>query len=104
MRGDAAATSRGARFGTSVRAGASCTDTRKIHQRTCRSHLEQVGYPLDKGLHGAILNELGVAAVLRAERELGKRVLTDPALLTMRWPEFRDLIWSLADSLGQSDA
>lgn len=75
----------------------------KAHQRTCEAHLEQRGWPVDNGMHEALMHEYGTNSVgiLRAvELGLGRIYLERRRAgdkTEMRWAEFRDTFWKLAD-------
>lgn len=73
----------------------------KSHQRSCKRHLAEWGWPLDEGMRSALLDE-GVP-IRPVELALGAQTINPQYL---RWVDFRDLVWRLADEVlttGQGD-
>ena len=67
----------------------------KQHQRSCKKHLAEIGWPLDEGMRDALRSEkVDYRAV---ERALGAQTI-NPS--NMPWADFRDLVWRLADEIA----
>jgi hypothetical protein len=81
------------------------TGNGKFHQRTCAVHLRERGWPMEARMHDALrehyAGKVGVAGLIgNIERRLGQIYLArreSGNLDEMRWIEYRDLVWQLAE-------
>lgn len=82
---------------------------RSAHFRACRYYLTEHGYPLDEGLCSAIREEHGPGVVIEVQRRLGalqvsrrgkSEYAAEPDLRRLRWRDFRDLVWKIADEVA----
>ncbi|MCV7003479.1 hypothetical protein [Mycolicibacterium alvei] len=83
----------------------------RAHQKACEVSLRQYGWPLDDAMRRAVFEEYGTKAAVAILRHvqlgLGAIYLTRRLAghkTEMRWTDFRDTVWRLADEAATHPA